>query len=463
VTLDKLISRISFTNLFGDRPFFTDLLHFTLPMMAQNLIMSSLNMVGVVLIGQLGETSLAAVGLANQVFFLLQLLMFGITSGAAIFTAQLWGKRNISSIRKVLGLALLLGGTAGIVFALASSLFPQKILGIYTEDQEVIKLGADYLRVFAPGYFIVSMTFCYAAVLRSVGEVRMPVIVSTSALGLNMVLSYWFIFGGIGVPELGVVGAAWAGLISRGVECGLLLGLTYLKKLPPAASLREMFSFNLAFAMAVLKPVLPVALNEFLWSMGITTYNVIYARIGTEAIATMNIAASVDNIAMVSFFATAGACAILLGNLIGADEYDKAQKYAVWCLRLVLVFGVLIGGILFMVSPAILGLYKVSPGVISDARQVLVFISFLIWLRASNALLFVGILRSGGDTRFALLLDGGIIWLIGVPFGAIAAFVFHLPVYYVYLAVMSEELCKFGMAIWRFKSRKWIHNLAQTV
>ena len=448
---------------FGDRMFFSDLVRIALPMLVQNVIMSSLNMVGVVMIGQLGETSVAAVGLANQVFFLLQLVLFGITSGSAIFTAQLWGKHNIPSIRKVLGLALLLGGSAGLFFSIIAEIFPRHILGIYTRDQAVVELGAHYLRIFGPAFFLVSITFCYAAILRSVGEVRLPVAVSTTVLIINMGLSYVLIFGALGLPALGVAGAAWAGLLSRFIECLALLFFTYYHRLPPAASLVELFGFNIGFAVAVLKPVLPVALNEFLWSLGITSYNIIYARMGTDAIAAMNIAASVDNLAMVTFFATAGACAVLVGNLIGSGEVKRAYQYGAWCLRLVIIFGVIMGVVLYAGNPLILNLYKVSPGVIESAHRVLSIIAFLIWLRASNAVIFLGILRSGGDTRFALLLDGVIIWLVGVPMAALAAFVFHLPVHFVYLAAMTEEFTKWSLALGRFVSRRWIHDLTKTV
>lgn len=448
---------------FGDREFFASLLTITVPMAVQNFVMSSINMTAVVLIGQLGETSVAAFGLANQIFFLLQLVLFGVMSGSAIFTAQLWGTRNVASIRKVLGLALTLGLTAASIFFVLAELIPEGLMAIYSEDPAVVSEGAAYLRIFAPGFLLVAVTFCYAAVLRSIGQVRLPVIVSTSALVLNLGLSYVLIFGKLGFPALGLRGAATAALVARLVECVSLLFFVVHLRLPLSARLSELFGFDWPFVVRVLKPVLPVVVNEFLWSMGVTTYNIIYARIGTEAIAAMNIAGTIDNLAMVGFFAIANAGAILIGNLIGAGKTERAYRTAGWTLRVVLLFSLLMGGVVILISPALLSLYKVSPEVIENARRVLMMIALFIWVRASNAVLFLSILRSGGDTRFALFLDGFIIWAVGVPLAAVGAFVFHLPVYWVYLLIMSEELSKFFLALWRFISRKWIHNLAETV
>ena len=448
---------------FNDREYYRRLIKVGLPITLQQLIMSSLNMVGVVMIGQLGAAPVAAVGLANQIFFLLTLMLFGITSGSAMFTAQLWGKRDVLNIRKVLGLALTMGLIVAAFFLIIAEFFPEQALSIYSKDPVVIALGSDYLRIIGFSFILYAISFCFSAVLRSTGDVQTPLIVTMTALSINTLLSYSLIFGKFGFPALGVQGAAIAVITSRVVECAGILFLTYRKKSPAAGKLKELFSYNLVFARRVLKPVLPVVANEILWSLGITAYSVVYARMGTNEIAAMNIVASIEQMAFVLFQGIGHACAILVGNRIGGGDEEQAFRYAARSLALGILGGVLIGSVILASRELVLSLYNVPPTVIDYAYHVLTIVGLLLWLRASNMILFIGIFRSGGDTRFAFILDGIIIWVVGVPLAFTGAFIFHLPVYWVYLLVMLEEFTKWLLGVNRFFSRKWIHNLAQTV
>lgn len=448
---------------FQDPEYYRQLVRLAFPLALQQIVMSSLNLVSVMMIGQLGETAVAAVGLANQIFFLLNLVLFGITSGSAMFTAQLWGRRDVLNIHRVLGLALTLSLFAALFFIFVSIAVPELTLGLYTADPEVIRLGSQYLRIFGWSFIFIAISFCYAAILRSTGQVKIPLIVTMTALSFNTAASYCLIFGKLGLPALGVPGAALAGLLARLLECLLLLIITYRLKTPAAARLQTMFRYEWGFIGRVLKPVLPVAINEILWSLGITTYNAIYARIGTDAIAAINIAGTIDNLAFVFFSSVGSACAVLVGNRIGAGEVEEAQRYAGRSLVFGVLGGLLMGGVVVLVRPFLLPLYKVSPLVLEYTWKVLGVMAAMMWLRLGNLVQFIGILRAGGDTRFALVLDGLIIWIIGVPSAALGAFVFDLPVYWVYLCVMSEEATKGALALWRFFSRKWIHNLAASV
>ncbi len=448
---------------FADRQYFRQLFHFALPIASQNFITGSLNLVGVIVIGQLGDVPVAAVGLANQMFFLLQLVLFGITSGSAIFMAQLWGKQDIPNIRKVLCLCILLGLSAGILFLGLAQIIPETVLGIYSKDQAVVAAGSDYLHIFSWAYILIVLTFSFAAALRSIGDVKTPMMISIFALGFNTLMSYSLILGKFGLPALGVRGAAIAGLVARILECSALLYVVYRRRPLIAVRLTDFAGLNLAFIGRIFKPILPVILNETFWSMGITAYNAVYARIGTDAIAAMNIFSTIDNMAMVLNFGIANAAAIMVGNRIGAGDEEEAYRYAGRSLAIVMAGGALAGILVVLLSPAILSLYKVSPEVIFYARRVLWIASFFMWIRASNAVIVVGILRSGGDTRFSFFLDGVIIWILGVPSAIFTAFVLGWPVYYVYLAVMSEEILKWVIGMRRFKSRRWIHNLTTHV
>jgi putative MATE family efflux protein len=453
--------RARLIEFFRDAEYYRRMLQVGLPIALQQFVMSSLNLVSVMIIGQLGETAIAAVGLGNQIGFLHNLLLFGITSGSAIFTAQFWGKGDIPSIRKVLGLCLSLGMVGGIFFWVVSLFFPELALGIYSKDGAVVVLGSQYLRIFGWAFLLMPVTFSFAAVLRSIGDVRTPLVVSLTALSLNTLLSYGLIFGYFGLPEMGVRGAALAGLIARVLECGGLLALVYRRKGPAAARLRELFQYEGKFVRRIMQRVLPVALNELLWSLGIAAYYVVYARIGTDAIAAMNIASSIDNMAFVVFIGLGNACAIMVGNRIGAGEEEKAYAYAGRSLGLSILGGVLVGGLILVISPLVLSVYKVSPLVIDYTRKILWIVCTCLWMRAANMVIFIGILRSGGDTKFGFFLDAGTIWVVGVPLAALGAFAFHLPVYLVYLLVMMDELTKFVVGTWRYFSRRWIHNLAE--
>jgi putative MATE family efflux protein len=415
------------------------------------------------MVGQLGETAVAAVGLAGQLAFLLNLMVFGISSGAAMFSAQLWGKNDIPNIKKVLGLALILSLSSSLLFVIISEFFPTAALNVYTNDPAVIAMGSHYLRIFGLSFIFGSITATFSLILRSVGQVRVPMFVSVSALLLNIILNYILIFGKFGLPALGVYGAAWGTLISRILECVAIVVLTYIRKLPPAGSLFELLSFNAIFARLVLKPVLPVVLNEILWSFGVTAYQAIYAHIGTDQVAAINIAAAIADMAFVVFMGIGNACAIMVGHQIGGGEVEKAQLTGGRTISLGLIGGVIVGFLVWVICPVILDLYKVAPLVILFTRQILLVTCSLLWLRMMNFILFIGVFRPGGDTRFALLLDGIIIWVVGVPLTAAGAFIFGLPIQLVYLLTFSEELCKWALGLWRYFSKRWIHNLAETV
>jgi putative MATE family efflux protein len=448
---------------YRDPDYLGNVLRIALPIIAQQAMFSILNMLGVVFVGQKGDASVAAVGLAGQIAFLLNLVHFGIVSGAAMFTAQFWGKRDILNLRRVLGLCLLLAISTSLIFFALAQLFPSQILRIYSTDAEVIALGTNYIRTFSWTFLFYAVTFSYAVVMRSTGNVMTPTMVGVGALFISTVLSYSLIFGKLGLPELGIQGAAVAAVIARFLECVTLLIITYRTSSPVAASLSELFGFDRVFFGRVIKPMLPVILNELFWSLGITTYNIIYGRMGTQSYAAMNIVATIEQMAFVVFIGVSNATSVLVGNRIGANKEDEAYVYAGRSLGIGIVGGLFLGLVLQLVKAPILSLYKVSPEVIENAGYIINVVTFFLWVRVNNMTTVVGILRAGGDTRFSLFLDGIIIWLVGVPMAYLGAFVFDFPVYLVYLCAMSEEATKWILGIRRYLSRKWINNLTRQV
>jgi putative MATE family efflux protein len=449
--------------IFRDREYYGSLVRIALPIAFQNFISSALNAVGVLLIGQLGDTALAAVGLANQIFFLLNLMLFGITSGAAIFTAQLWGKGDRDAIRKVTGLCLGLSLAAGLLFSVVALVIPGPALSLYTSDPAVIAQGAEYLVIIGLSYLATSVSFALAGQIRATGNVRTPMLVSVVALGLGTLMNYLLIFGELGFPALGVRGAALGTCLARLLECAAMLAVTYLGRLPVAFRPSDLRGLTWPFARRLLDTVLPVTANETIWSLGYSIYNVVYAHISTEAIAAINITSTVEGMANFAFIAFANASAIMIGNKIGAGEEHKAFQYARRSLALCAGLGAVVGALLILFSELIVSGYKISEATAFDLRAILIVLGCAFWMRVSNMTLIVGVLRSGGDTRFSFILDVGTVWLVGIPMALLGAFALHLPVYWVFAMVMADEITKVAGGTYRLLSRKWINNLARTL
>ena len=442
-----------------DKTFIRSMLSLAIPVAFQQFITAGLNMVDVLMVGQLGEASIAALGLSNQVFFLLILFLFGVTSGMAIFTAQFWGKGDQDGVRRVLGICLTVALGVGLLFTLAATLIPEIILRFYTEDPEVIEIGSSYLRIVGFSYMFMAVTTSYFAVLRSITFVKITVIVSVIAIILKTVLGYLLIFGIGGLPALGVRGAAIGTTFGWVFECILIIILVYVLKTPLAANPLTFFHFDRIFLGKVLKTAMPAAANEVFWSVGITIYNAVYAHIGTDAIASVQISATLEEIAFVFFIGLGNACAIMVGNKIGAGESEVAFEYGRRYTILTVLVALFAGVIILFLREPVVGLYEISPLAADNARRLMLIFAASAWLRSINFILFVGALRAGGDTRYAMFMELFSIWVIGVPAALIGGFVLHLPVYGVYMMVLLEELVKVFIITRRYLSRKWIHNL----
>jgi putative MATE family efflux protein len=443
-----------------DREFMRSMLALALPVAFQQLITASLNMIDVLMVSQLGETSVAALGLANQIFFLLILFLFGVTSGMSIFTAQYWGKGDVENIRKVLGICLAIAVAVAAAFTLAATLIPQRLMSFYTEDQTVIQLGSDYLRIVGLSYIPMAITVSYIAVLRSITFVKITVIVSVLALGLKTLLAYLLIFGVGFFPELGVRGAAIGTAVGWSFECILLIVLVYVLRTPLAANPLSYFRFDRPFAMSVLRTSMPAAINEVLWSVGITSYNAVYARIGTDAIAAVNINATIEELMFVLFIGLGNACAVMVGNKIGAGEKEIAFEYGRRFLIIGVTVAVLGGAFVFSLRELVISrLPEISSSAADNLRGLMFVFAVSAWLKMVNFILFIGTMRAGGDTRYAMFTELFSIWAIGVPAALIGGFVLHLPVYGVYALVLLEEAAKAVIVLRRYLSRLWIHDL----
>lgn len=454
---------MNFTKLFNDKTFYRTMFKLAIPITLQNLILSSLNLVDTIMIGKLGERAIASVGLANQYFFLLNLLLFGISSGASIFTAQYWGNRDIKNIRRVLGICLITGCIASFLFTIGGLLFPNQILSIFSKDMDVVLLGSKYLRIIVFSYVITAISFAYSFVLRSTGEVKTPMVVSIIALGTNTVFNYLLIYGKFGFPRLEVEGAAIATVMARVLEMVLILYVVYKNNNVIAAKVSEMMDLSSSFIKNFFKVTTPVILNESIWALGVTLYAVVYARMGTSVIASTNISGTIEKIAWVIFMGLGNACAVMIGNKIGERDEENAFNYAKRFIILGPSLAVLAGFLVFLSSKWILSPYNVSAEVYEFSYKNLIVFAVFLWAKTFNYFSIVGILRSGGDTKFCLVIDTCGVWLVGVPLAFLGGLVWKLPIYWVLVLVYMEEVFKLILGLPRILSKKWINNLTSEV
>lgn len=442
-----------------DSSSFKKLLLLALPIAAQNLVQTLLNMVDTLMIGQLGETAIAAVALSNQIFFLMMLFLFGVSSGSSVFTAQFWGKRDLDGIHRSMGMALILGLLGAALFTAAAQIFPAEILRIFTKDEAVVQAGIPYLKIASISYMFTAGTIIYEGVLRSTGVVRLPLILSATALSLNAIFNYALIFGKFGMPEMGISGAALATTGARIIEMTALILMVYIKKYPVAASIKEMLNQNRKFVGQFFHKVSPVILNEIGWSMGMTMFTLVYARMGTDILAAFNIMDTFSRLAFILFVGTANASAIILGNMIGEGRKEEAERCAKTILMIVPLLSAAIGVLIFFMAPVIPGFFNISDYVANLVVQLLRILTIVLFVKASNMHIIVGILRSGGDTHFCAVLELIPLWLISIPLVALAGLVFHLHPAIVYLFCLSEEITKYITGLWRVRSEKWVHDL----
>lgn len=447
-------------NFFKDKVFFKAMLAIALPIALQNLITSSLNMVDTLMISSLGQTSIAAVGLANQFFFFYILLTFGINSGSSIFIAQYWGKEDISSVRKVLGLAVSLSTILGVIFTLIALFFPQLIMRILIDEPDVIRIGSDYLRIVALSYIPTALSFAYGVALRTTGKPNVPMKISAISFVTNTAFNYILIFGKLGIPAMGVKGAAWGTVIARFVEIGVTLYTVYSIDGVLAASIKELLSWNKNFVNKYIKTTYAVILAEGAWSLGQVMYSIAYAKLGEEATAAVQIATTIQNIFFVLVRGVANACTVMIGSKIGGGYEEEAYEYAKNFMMLSTLLGIILGIIqaatpnltLMLFSGLDQSLYEIS-------RKLLIIMGFTFIIRVFTSTGIVGVLRGGGDTTFGMILDVGSVWIIGVPIAFIGAMLLDIPVYWLYAIVTIEELLKVFVLIPRILSKKWIKNI----
>ena len=450
----------SIKETFKDKKFLKKAMLIAVPIALQNMLNTITNLIDTMMIGKLGASSIAAVGLANKYFFVFSLFIFGICSGSGILAAQFWGSGDKGNIRKVLGLSSIIAMAGAGLFFIPAFFNPEFVMRIFTTSEVSQEIGAVYLKIACLSYPFICLSNVIVAMLRAVNKVKTPVVTSFVAIIINIVLNYVLIFGHFGAPELGVAGAAIATLSARIVELILLMFAILSKNSIFRAPIREFIGWNKAFLNSFVVNATPVILNEFMWGLGTTLYSVAYGRMGDDAVAAITIATTIQDIVIVLWAGLSAATAVILGNYLGAGKLEKAEDYSLKFFTLSFALSIFAMIFIYIIRGPIISAYSITPEVADLVKKcIMVFIIYTI-PKMHNYILIVGILRSGGDTRMCLFLDTSGVWLIGVPLAFLGALVWKLPIYLVYALVLSEEIYKFIVGTYRYTQKKWLKNIA---
>ncbi|XTR37748.1 MATE family efflux transporter [Paraclostridium tenue] len=447
-----------------NKRFYKLLISLCIPIIIQNLISTSVNVIDTVMISSLGETSVASIGVANQFFFLFNMTLSGLTGGAGLFISQFYGKNDINNIKKVTGLNVLLGIILGLIFLIPALFFPKLIIHFFSYDPDVIKLCIDYFSIIAFCYPLIAVSTVFSMGSRSVRNPKLGMICSAVALISNIILNYGLIFGNLGLPALGVKGAALATVIARLIEFSLLIAYVYVvkKNYVLRFNLSNLKSIDKSFINAFFAKSTPILLNDSGWAIGTVLYSVAYSKAGTSAIAASQIATSTGNFFIMTAVCVAIGASIMLGNELGADNKEVAIDYAKKFSKIVFVVGTLFGILLIFNIPMLLKMFSVSDSLAPDIIKIFVIMGLLMGLKSFNTLLVIGILRSGGDTKYSLFLELGCMWLVSLPLTFIFA-IKGAPIYVLVLITYSEEIVKFIFGVPRALSKKWVANIVKEI
>jgi len=428
------------------------------PITCQNFINSAVNMADAVMIGRLGKESIAAVGLANQIFFILNLLLFGLLSGSAVFSSQFWGKKDVNGIRRTTGLCLIIATVIAGFFTFTCAFFPKSLLAIYSNDAKVIELGSQYLSIVCLCFFPFAYSFSLTMILRSIGKIKLAVITTALSLILNISLNLVLIFGLCGFPAYGVQGAAIATVSSRILELTIVLTVSISKKYPVIGNFQTMFTIPFKFLKSYFLIASPVVMEEILWSLGITMHNLIFSRLGTSEYAAFNIIGNVSLLLWVLFIGVGNGSAVVIGNNIGKGNIDEAKSFAFFISILTPLMAIAVSLLFIPISWLVPLIFDVGSDVLNIVPSLLMVLALFYPAKAFNVVMIVGVCRGGGDTRFSLFYDVLFMWIFAIPLAYAISLSsnFAIP-YLVYACILSEEAIKLVLGAKRLKSGKWLH------
>lgn len=455
-------------NLFASKSFWKSMMTLAVPIAVQNLLTSSFTLVDTFMVGMLGDVSLAAVGMAGQWSWLLNMVTFGICSGGAVFFAQYYGDDNKDGIIRTYGLALSLGFIFVALFMAVGFFLPDKVISIFNRDAVVVQNGVKYLKIAVFSYPAILLNMIVNIVLRSTERVKLPMFVAFFTTILNAVLDYGLIFGAFGLPRMEIEGAAIATAVSAWSGPLIILIVCAFKRDDIFfAPLKKLFDFDRKFVVYFLKRAFPVILNETLWGLGTVVYNAIFSNMGYEYSAAVSILRTFENIAFAFFVGMTNAACVVVGRDIGSGEIKTAIRNSTRYMIVVPLAGLIVGAFIIIFRGSLIGIFNmggnISAKTIEAAKSIMTVYAIELAIRNIPYVSIVGVFRSGGDTKKGMKYDLLSLWAISVPITAIAAFVLKLPFVAVFAcSYICEDYLKAVLCIRHFRSGRWIKPVTKT-
>lgn len=436
------------------------MLHLVVPIAIQQFMLALVSATDALMLGFVDQTSLSAVSLAGQVQFVLNLFVAGIAAGCGIMIAQYWGKRDTASIEKVMPVALYTNLLSGGIFTVLALMIPGGLMHIFTNDPLLISNGASYLRAVALSYVFCGISQIYLILLKNTGHATLSSKISSSAVIINIILNAILIFGLFGAPRLGIVGAAYATVTARLVE---LVWAYFAVRHAHHVAIR--WSGILHTSKVLTKdfwyyttPALGAAL---VWGIAFVLYSVILGHMGSDAVAANSIASIVKSMVQCVIRGVSAGAGILVGNLLGANELEKAKTYGGRITRISILIGVVTGTILIILSPFVSHVAPMSDIARGYLQFMMVVLGFNLMGQSVNTTVLDGIFCAGGDAKFDMIGNLGAMWCFSVPLGFITAFVFHAPVWLVYIIISLDEIVKLPAVYKHYKKYVWVRNITR--
>lgn len=455
-----------FRKYFCDAGFWRVALRLAIPIALQNLLISSFSLVDTLMVGQLGDIALSAVGMAGQWSWLLNIALFGVISGTSLYISQYWGVRDIDGIHRTYGIALTSALLISAVFTLLGLFLPGGIVSVFNRDPAIIDAGSAYLSIAALSYPAVAMSNILSTVLRSTERVRLPLVVSGFTAVANALCNYTLIFGKFGAPEMGVRGAALATVISSWMGPLLILLISFCQKNILITSPARLFRFKRAQVGAFYRRAAPIILNESLWGLGTLIFNVIFANLGYEYYAAVTIHKTFENIAFVFFVGFCNACSIMVGKSIGAGKIERGVMDSRRFAMIIPAVSVIAGLLIILFRAQLVSIFNMG-GNISEltqrtAQTILLIYALELPMRNIPYIMIVGIFRPGGDTVTGMKLDLFSQWLLSIPATFLAAFVLRLPFVAVFATMyLFEDYLKSFLCLRYFISDRWVKPVTE--
>ncbi|KAB0289964.1 MATE family efflux transporter [Vibrio fortis] len=441
--------------------FVRQLIAIALPITLQSIMFSSRGLVDVLMLGQLGEADIAAVGVASRAMFVTTIMLVGVTTGGALLTAQYWGAGDKQGVRESTALTWLVSMLFAALTVVFFVSFPTQVMGVTTDSHEVIGLGTEYIVITAFSMFAVACVSSMAVGLRAMHRPGLSTFFSGIGILSNIFLNWVLIFGNLGMPAMGIKGAAIATVLSGAIEVVTLYGYLYWKK--------HLLAFKGADVMAAatvqkvvrfLKLSLPTTFNFLAWAGGLFAYHAIMGQSGVQGLAALSVMTPVESISLALLIGMSTAAAVLVGNQLGAKNNEAVYYQALGISIIAFFTSIVVALVLYFVQTPILDSFSaLTPETRELSEKFILILSLGIVVRSIPMTVIVGVLRAGGDVKFCLYQDLIAQWLISIPLAAIAAIYFGVEPEWIYLMFLTEEVIKWGGSLYRMKSKKWIKNL----